>query len=1228
MLKKIMKMTACLILLAALAFICWLMIIQFSWPDWYAPLLFVCVIIGTVALRWSGRWIYTLIQHMRLRLKSATPSAKSQPDIDVLWSRGVRYLRKSRLGRLSSALYALPWYVMTDSSNNQLLTHCGLTSQHSSDDSVKTDTLSSPLEWFFFSHTVIIRVSRELITSHTTWHRLLYWLSRTRRREPLNGIIMTIHIPQLLNNEKKQLAELGNDLRQHLDDLVSVFSARIPVYFVLTGGEHLTGMLKWCEGISDELRSCPFGFTYTPHSASGTADFLGAMFDQIADRLNTLRFDMSQHALPDPDVLHFPEQVAALRAPLEKLISPAFDNNPYHEPPLLSGLFITADSKDENGVTTSWFCRELFSSLLSAQRGAYRFTDRWTRWRRLTKHITVITWLVFCGAVAAVLLYSHHITRAGLQAAEQLQMSGKVLGSDITRNIEQLRIFQLNINQMENFSSQRWAHWLPFHHLDDVIKHERAAYVDAFTSGLQEPLFEEILPRNLPFIAGGNNNHLIAAYAEQLVRRINLLDARLAGQRLDDLSGPDYELFFLFQQLIPREIPTLPQLRSLNNSYKAYLSWSNDLSPLRADRNDAFRQLQSMGLADRPLSWLESLAEQHFNIPQVRYSTFLPRANLHDMALPRAYTVEGQNIILKFIDELKAASGEKIDRDKLREQFFSRYLGDVQDAWFRFASGFLLADKQYPVSQTDWQERLAVIATSAEPRHQLLQKMARRFMLIPSQQRSQWATLSIHLNHLLSLTEKKEHDSFLRGLSVTNKIGKEVLKNMLNTESVSDGIDVLKHDVAQVKTLTLFNQLLKQTSETMLKSDAQAFQVAMDNWGYGNDPKIKSASLWEANDLHEKLRREIPLQDNRETLVWELATGGLAFTMQYAGHIAACQLQEAWNGQVIGTTRGVNDPVVLNKLLYGENGQLDHFIRGSAAPFIQRGISGYSPRFALNSRIPLMDIFFVYLNHTQNVRQELASAMNEAQTRQTAVLSEKQTLQAARSALLAQQTALQQKITQLQAISSVVSIQAEPSSVNKNARKRPEQTRLTLQCNTQATSLDNYNFPSAATFAWAPGHCGDVSLEIRFPGYSLEKRWNGERGFINFLQNFSSGQHTFMPDDFPEQRGLMLGDNVTALTLTYLQQGGEELLNNYQQADAAQTQLSSVEEQLQNNAERLAVVDKQSQKEKTGSASEEPEINQEIAAFKPPLQIAECWAEPASAPVSVTDDVSSADLAD
>jgi type VI secretion system protein ImpL len=101
---------------------------------------------------------------------------------------------------------------------------------------------------------------------------------------------------------------------------------------------------------------------------------------------------------------------------------------------------------------------------------------------------------------------------------------------------------------------------------------------------------------------------------------------------------------------------------------------------------------------------------------------------------------------------------------------------------------------------------------------------------------------------------------------------------------------------------------------------------------------------------------------------------------------------------------------------------------------------------------------------------------------------------------------------------------------------------LTLQCSTGEQELDNYNFKASQTFNWSVGTCGDTVLRIFIGPLVLTRVYSGLKGFPEFLDDFKDGERVFTPDDFPDSRGELTHDGVTAIRVRYVFSGQKPVI--------------------------------------------------------------------------------------
>ncbi|GLR37871.1 hypothetical protein GCM10011247_32690 [Pseudomonas plecoglossicida] len=1024
---------------------------------------------------------------------------------------------------------------------------------------------------------------------------------------------MVVDCGQLLSGSHEQLLEQGQHLRQRVDELVKISKARLPIYIILTGAEALPGFSQWSSGLTPVEREQPVGLL-NQRSESSAAVFLDDMMSGLVERLSELRIEQGMRHLPDDSVFELPECVASLRPRLEQLLLPAFAGSPYYELPLLGGLFLTARATLDDGQVEGWFSQQLLSQVLPAQRYAYLNVTSWRRWLPVGQ-AAIIAWLGVCIASGGLMIYgynrSQHVISTFL-AESPLPWAYEV-SDELDGTHETLQRLSQVITSLSEQALSGPKRWLPYAGYFERLRDDnRAHFVRLFDEQIRSPIFEGLLVRGLQQALTSDDPRLIAAYVEFYVRQINLLDARLQNQPLHDTHElPDWGM--LYQACSSPAMPGAEQWTGADELYVNYLDWQQDLGELRRQRAHALSQLGSIALDNRSASWLVAWAEQHGSLPPMRLGEYWADEAAPSVTLPGAYTSLGHHAVLKLLNELAQAHRDQPRWSDQQARLLNEYEADAQSAWYQFIQRFLLNDETRLSSQEDWRQALNAVGTKDDPYLKLLQRAAERFELIAPARRAGWASRVVEVDRLINLASQSDlHDTsgVLRNLAVTNSMGGDVLKGIADGGDVAEGVGQLRTELAQAKLMLKFQQVMAAVTDDLKKNDAQAFQVALDTWSFASDPQATSAPLWVAYDLREKLVRSFKGCNANEDVVWRLATGALDFSVRYAGQIAACQLQREWNGELLGVIEGVDDPLVVNALLYSERGALPTFMNGSVKTFTQRLVHRYSPREALGVEVPLNGAFYAYLNRMRHVQNDDASQARRRQIADATREQKKQALENEQKVLQGARLEGQQKLAALQAVSAVVELSTTASQVNLGARQLPRQTRLTVQCNGRSTVLDNYNFPTSATFLWAPQGCSHVSLEVTFSAFKLARHWTGDRAFIDFLRTFHGGQHTFTPDDFPNQRNWMGSENLTSIQLNYRQQGENGLLERYAQIDQVEQQLSALAGQLKTIETQLAMLDEQGAAQQVSRAGGGGVTGRGLAEVLPPKQIAWCWRRP------------------
>lgn len=130
------------------------------------------------------------------------------------------------------------------------------------------------------------------------WAHALDWLVEKRARQPLNGIILTLDLPDLLTADKHRREHLLQTLRSRLQDVRQHLHCQLPVYVVLTRLDLLHGFAALFQSLDKKDRDTILGVTFTrrAHENEDWRSEFNTFWQSWCERMN--------QALPDLMLVH------------------------------------------------------------------------------------------------------------------------------------------------------------------------------------------------------------------------------------------------------------------------------------------------------------------------------------------------------------------------------------------------------------------------------------------------------------------------------------------------------------------------------------------------------------------------------------------------------------------------------------------------------------------------------------------------------------------------------------------------------------------------------------------------------------------------------------------------------------------------------------------------------------------------------------------------------------
>ena len=248
----------------------------------------------------------------------------------------------------SNAKYDLPWCVVVggrSSGKDFLLQGTSLPQPIRSPAAECEGTLS----WWFFEKGIVLNVDSQCFlsqnTPETSWITLLRNLQHWRPRNPIDAVVFTISLEDLLALSPEDLVAQAKKLSQPLLMLEGVLSITLPLHIVITKADALPGFSGLPQTLSSTEKTQLFGWT--------NKDDASKRFDttHIKEALETIQADLYAWTLKNfststnpqfhDDIMVFAERLSALQEPLSHYLQALLRIGGYEDNFYVRGISLT-----------------------------------------------------------------------------------------------------------------------------------------------------------------------------------------------------------------------------------------------------------------------------------------------------------------------------------------------------------------------------------------------------------------------------------------------------------------------------------------------------------------------------------------------------------------------------------------------------------------------------------------------------------------------------------------------------------------------------------------------------------------------------------------------------------------------------------------------------------------------------------------------------------------------
>ncbi|KMO40908.1 hypothetical protein VQ02_06845 [Methylobacterium variabile] len=288
--------------------------------------------------------------------EAAEAEAEAAEEVTQLRERMKQALAQlRRKGRRGRHLYDQPWFVLIGppgSGKTTALTNSGLhllLGEDGGRPSLPGVGGTRLCDWWFADEAVLIDTAGRYTSQDSApsvdaagWQGFLDLIRRTRPRQPINGVVVVLSLPDLASAAPEERDAHARAVRLRIDEITQRLGLRIPVYVVLSKADRLRGFDAYFDDLDTTGRAQVWGMTF-PLDA-GVERFepefrllLRRLDDRLVERLQAERASVRRALIGQ-----FPMQVASLEQPLAAFLKRAFSGSRLDPAPFLRGVYFTS----------------------------------------------------------------------------------------------------------------------------------------------------------------------------------------------------------------------------------------------------------------------------------------------------------------------------------------------------------------------------------------------------------------------------------------------------------------------------------------------------------------------------------------------------------------------------------------------------------------------------------------------------------------------------------------------------------------------------------------------------------------------------------------------------------------------------------------------------------------------------------------------------------------------
>lgn len=251
-----------------------------------------------------------------------------------------------------ASLYELPWYLvigMAASGKTSLLTRSSLAATMAGGSNLSAVSGTQHCDWYFSREAVMVDTAgRYLVEDRpaSEFADFLKTLRKQRRKPAINGLVLVVSLPELLEQSRQEAHALAEQLVSRVVEYRRCLGINPPVYLFFSKTDLLPGFTRTFEALDATERQRPWGLTFSLDELrrEGVISAFQRRFPRLVANLRQ-RVDrrmIEEGTDADSELLRFPDYFAELFGVLSDFLEQFDIPQQGEQAPVLRGLYFTS----------------------------------------------------------------------------------------------------------------------------------------------------------------------------------------------------------------------------------------------------------------------------------------------------------------------------------------------------------------------------------------------------------------------------------------------------------------------------------------------------------------------------------------------------------------------------------------------------------------------------------------------------------------------------------------------------------------------------------------------------------------------------------------------------------------------------------------------------------------------------------------------------------------------